>query len=127
MAGRSRHVCICQTQEKNTAILLAASGGHTDCVRVLVEGGANKEAKDCVRANTPFSHIFFIEFARVCTVLQNCLLLSSLINTRYCTLIHMCGVHMSLFDFVHELHYCSDFEHTTSASCLILNSNCHFS
>ncbi len=32
-----------------TALLRAASNGHTDCVRLLIERGADKEAKTSVR------------------------------------------------------------------------------
>ncbi len=32
-----------------TALLRAAENGHTDCVRLLIERGANKEAKTSVR------------------------------------------------------------------------------
>jgi hypothetical protein len=38
------------TQEGMTALLYAASKGHTSCVRGLVIGGADKEAKNNVRA-----------------------------------------------------------------------------
>jgi hypothetical protein len=41
------HVSIIQSGR--TALLIAARGGHTDCVRLLVERGADKEAADDVR------------------------------------------------------------------------------
>ena len=44
MVGRPR-----QAQEACPALILAASNGHTDCVRLLLEGGADKEARDNVR------------------------------------------------------------------------------
>ena len=34
------------TQKEFTALILAAQKGHTDCVRLLVEAGAEKQAKD---------------------------------------------------------------------------------
>ena len=33
-----------------TALMSAGRKGHTDCVRLLIEGGADKDAKDAVRA-----------------------------------------------------------------------------
>ena len=39
----------CQPQDEWTALIWAASFGHTDCVRLLVEGGADKNAKNSVR------------------------------------------------------------------------------
>ena len=36
-------------QDGDTALTLAASNGHADCVRLLIDVGANKEAKDIVR------------------------------------------------------------------------------
>ncbi len=49
--GRVTFVCL--TQEHNTSIIHAASGCHLDCVRLLVESGADKDAKNEVRH--PFS------------------------------------------------------------------------
>ncbi len=37
------------TQNGYTALIRAAANGHVDCVRVLLEGGANMEARDHVR------------------------------------------------------------------------------
>ena len=50
-AGRLRRhkLCMCSTQSGYTALFWAARRGHADCVRVLLEGGADKEAKDEVR------------------------------------------------------------------------------
>ena len=39
----------CIAQEGWTALMLAVSEGHTDCVRLLIDNGADKEAKDEVR------------------------------------------------------------------------------
>ena len=36
-------------QNGDTALTLAASNGHADCVHLLLEGGADKEAKNNVR------------------------------------------------------------------------------
>ncbi len=38
-----------QTQGGDTALMWAAQSGHADCVRALVEAGANKYAKNKVR------------------------------------------------------------------------------
>jgi ankyrin repeat protein len=38
-----------QTQGGDTALMWAAESGHADCVRALVEAGANKYAKNKVR------------------------------------------------------------------------------
>jgi hypothetical protein len=55
---RVLHVCVRGTaadgnprarQGGFTALLRAASNGHTDCVRSLIERGADKEAKTSVR------------------------------------------------------------------------------
>ena len=37
------------TQDGSTALIRAAEYGRTDCVRLLVDGGADKDAKDIVR------------------------------------------------------------------------------
>ncbi len=38
-----------QTQEGYTALMSAAFYGRMDCLRLLLEGGSDKEAKDNVR------------------------------------------------------------------------------
>ncbi len=45
----------CQTQRGETALMWAAHGGHTACVRALVEAGAEKDAEDNVRESIAFS------------------------------------------------------------------------
>ena len=40
----------CHTQDEATALIAASDAGHTECVRVLVEAGANLDAADRVRA-----------------------------------------------------------------------------
>jgi hypothetical protein len=37
-------------QNEETALIRAAVHGRTDCVRVLIDAGADKEAKNTVRA-----------------------------------------------------------------------------
>ena len=46
-----RYVFFCvQAQEDCTALIIAAHRGHTDSIRLLLDAGADKEAKDNVRA-----------------------------------------------------------------------------
>ncbi len=47
---RDRVTLICQTQDGSTALVLAAEGGQVDCVRLLVEAGADKDTINNVRA-----------------------------------------------------------------------------
>ncbi len=51
--GRVRHSN--QLQNGDTALNMAAHGGHTDCVRLLLESGANKDVKNNVRDMIFFS------------------------------------------------------------------------
>jgi hypothetical protein len=44
------HSHFCCTQDRYTALIFAAKWGHHECVRLLVEGGANTEARDHVCA-----------------------------------------------------------------------------
>jgi hypothetical protein len=44
-------VC-CRAQYGSTPLRYAAQEGHLECARLLLENGANKEAKDMVRAST---------------------------------------------------------------------------
>jgi hypothetical protein len=46
-AGHGKHIRHPQNEE--TALIAAAQGGHFDCVRELLQGGADKEAKGEVR------------------------------------------------------------------------------
>jgi hypothetical protein len=41
--------CRSNKQEGYTALIFSAKKGHTDCVNVLLENGADKEATDIVR------------------------------------------------------------------------------
>jgi hypothetical protein len=62
----SSFVCPCwrmfNAQDGCTALISAAGEGHIECVRLLIEAGANKEAKDKVRVNRVF------HFAIICRV-----------------------------------------------------------
>ncbi len=46
-----RHVTVVSNFKQNgrTSLMSAVSKGHVDCARLLIEGGADKEAKDNVR------------------------------------------------------------------------------
>ncbi len=48
-AGVMSAVC-CQTQDGSTALMFAAMKGRTNCARLFVKHGADKDAKDNVRA-----------------------------------------------------------------------------
>jgi hypothetical protein len=50
---------VCQVQAGNTALKYAAQLGHMDCVRILLEGGADKEVKNVVRTMQTFMHLCF--------------------------------------------------------------------
>jgi hypothetical protein len=41
-----RAACIFDTQRNYTALIRAAVGGHSECVRILVDAGADKEVRD---------------------------------------------------------------------------------
>ena len=51
---RSRK-CHEDSQDGWTALIQASVNGHTDCARLLIEAGADKEAKDNVRAGRVLS------------------------------------------------------------------------
>ena len=42
---------LARTQDGRTALMNAAIGGHVGCARLLLDAGADQEAKDNVRAN----------------------------------------------------------------------------
>ena len=46
-------------QEGSTVLINAAENGHADCVRLLLESGADMEAKNNVRAAVAFN-LFFV-------------------------------------------------------------------
>ena len=48
------------TQNGFTALILAAASGHVDCVRLLIDAGADKDAMDDVRRRS-----LYLCFARV--------------------------------------------------------------
>jgi ankyrin repeat protein len=52
-----------RTQQNKTALIAAAEMGHTDCVRLLLDAGA--EAKDMVRVGRFFA-IFMLFSACLC-------------------------------------------------------------
>ncbi len=41
-------VYLLEIQDGDTALICAASNGHTECMRLLVEAGADKDAKSTV-------------------------------------------------------------------------------
>lgn len=53
-ASGVRDFGVCQVQAGNTALKYAAQLGHTDCVRMLLAGGADKEVKNIVRTMQTF-------------------------------------------------------------------------
>ena len=50
-----------RTQGGCTALIRAAAGGHTDCVRVLIDANVDKEASDSVRHTIIFTSCFLFE------------------------------------------------------------------
>jgi hypothetical protein len=47
--GRDGHFLVSFKQDGRTALIEAAKGGFTECVRLLIEAGADKYATDNVR------------------------------------------------------------------------------
>jgi hypothetical protein len=47
------------SQSGNTALIWAAVYGRAECVRLLIDAGADKEVKDVVRIGRPFAAAFF--------------------------------------------------------------------
>ncbi len=47
--GGRRYTLFCQTQDGHTALILASANSRADCVRLLIDAGADKEAKSNVR------------------------------------------------------------------------------
>jgi len=43
------YTALTHTQDGTTALMCAAQDGHTDCLKALLEAGADKEAKSSVR------------------------------------------------------------------------------
>jgi ankyrin repeat protein len=52
-------------QNGRTSLIEAAIGGHFDCVRLLLEGGADKETKNTVRH---LAHLFTVYSNRLVSV-----------------------------------------------------------
>jgi hypothetical protein len=46
---RSRYMSLCQVQYGWTTLIYAAIRDRADCVRLLINAGADKDAKDMVR------------------------------------------------------------------------------
>ena len=49
-----------------TALLNAALHGHADCLKLLIDAGANKDAKDNVRDGHCFAGLFSVIFFPSC-------------------------------------------------------------
>jgi hypothetical protein len=49
VVGRRLHICQIFAQSGDTALILAACYGHTDCARLLLDAGADKDAQTNVR------------------------------------------------------------------------------
>ena len=60
------------TQSGNTALIGAGYGGHEDCVRLLVDAGADKEAKDDVRVTGFFIMGIYIYMTIYCALVLCC-------------------------------------------------------
>ncbi len=52
----------CTLQGGFSALLIAAEKGHADCARLLIDAGADKEAKDRVRVDCCFAWGPFLLF-----------------------------------------------------------------
>jgi hypothetical protein len=50
-----RQMCFSHSQGGSTALMFAASLGYEDCVRLLIDTGADKEAKNYVRVGRCFA------------------------------------------------------------------------
>ena len=53
--------CIQLEQDGSTALIIAAANGHADCVRLLLDAGADANARDGVReaASNSTESLFF--------------------------------------------------------------------
>jgi ankyrin repeat protein len=62
-----RSIALCCTaicsQDGETALMCAAAEGHTDCARLLIDAGADKEAKN--KVCTAVVAVFFFQCSRV--------------------------------------------------------------
>ncbi len=75
-------------QRGNTPLMLAAQNGHTECVRLLEDAGANKEAKNSVR----------VPLLRPCDVH----IVDTLSFSELCKLCFFC--HFFLFNCLLDIH-----------------------
>jgi ankyrin repeat protein len=57
-------------QEQATPLMFAVMMGHTDCVRLLIDGGANKEATEKVCVCRCFLLWLIFKFVYVCRRIQ---------------------------------------------------------
>jgi hypothetical protein len=67
------------TRDENTALLHAVEENHTDCLRLLLESGANIEAKDHVR-KFACKFLCAVDHEQLCAHAHHCM--------RACILIH---------------------------------------
>ena len=68
-------------QSGDAALMLASRNGHTDCVRLLMESGADKDAKNKVRGVT--YRLQIISYLSLCVLIFSlfaCLVYSCLIS-----------------------------------------------
>ena len=56
---------LCSQLDGPTALNLAAENGHTECVRLLVESGADREAKEYVRGARIDINVF-VHYLQLC-------------------------------------------------------------
>lgn len=54
MCNYGTFIIYAEIQHGHTALMWAAQQGHTVCVRLLLEAGADKEARNVVRDNFQF-------------------------------------------------------------------------
>ncbi len=53
----------CAQRGRTTALMFAADDGHTDCVRLLINAGADKNLADIVRDMFPVAWVSRIGFS----------------------------------------------------------------
>ena len=73
-------------QYGSTALICATQSGHAECVRLLIDAGADKEAKDVVRVGRCFADesSCFAQFSTFFFLCTNCLFLFKLFHLRLC-------------------------------------------
>jgi ankyrin repeat protein len=90
-------LCVCggesDSQDGDTALIYAADDGHADCVRLLIDAGADKEAKNNVRRRSLLCRgsILFIYFPLPChfsySSPPDCVFLFVITHLRFCKLV----------------------------------------